>query len=233
MRKNIVLLNGSPRADESTSMRLLNRLKSRFDDNCSITVVEAAKSLLHHRQPEDYGSMEQADAIVLVFPLYVYCLPGALMEFLVGYSEYLSRAGKPEGQKIYAVVNCGFPESRINNDAAHVVRRFCEEIHASYRFSVLIGSGGMLQPMKLLPPVNAAWKRVGLAFDQIVCDITGTEKPQDISIEPKVPKKLFFWIAQANFAFLAKRNGVKGKQLYRRPYLFGNTADSNASGGMN
>lgn len=228
---NIVLLNGSPRADGSTSMKMLNQLKSKFDGDFNITVVEAAKSLLHHRQPEDYGSMERADAIVLVFPLYVYCLPGALTEFLVGYSEYLSPAGKPAEQKIYAVINCGFPESRINNDAAHVVRRFCEEVHASYRFSVLIGSGGMLQPMKLLPPVNAAWKRIGSAFDQIVRDITDQEKPQDISVESGVPEKLFFWIAQKNFAFLAKQNGVKGKQLYRRPYLPGKTADSNKSGG--
>ncbi len=223
--KNIVLINGSPRAEGSASMKMLNQLKSRFDSDCNITVIEAAKSILHKRQPEDYVGMERADAIVLIFPLYVYCLPGALTEFLVGYSEYLSGAGKPSGQKIYAVINCGFPESRINNDAAHVVKRFCDEIHAAYRFSVLIGSGGMLQPMKLLPPINAAWKRIGSAFDKIAGDITGTEEPQDIHIESKVPEKLFFFIAQTNFAFLAKRNGVKGKQLYKQPYLPGKTAD--------
>lgn len=223
--KNIILLNGSPRTGGSTSMNLLNLLKKRCNADCKTTVVEAAKSLQHHRQSEDYEKMEQADAIVLAFPLYVYCLPGALTEFLLGYSEYLSRTGKPAEQKIFAFINCGFPESRINKDAAHVVQRFCEEIHAAYRFSVMIGSGGMLQPLKKLPQVNAAWGLIGSACDKMICNIAGKEHLQDIHIELKVPKKLFFFIAQTNFKVIAKRSGVTGKQLYRRPYFPGKVED--------
>ena len=121
----IVLLSGSPHLNGSTSVKLLNLLKSRLDSDFSAEVVEAGKSILQNAQQQDYLRMDAADAIVIAFPLYVYCLPGTLAGFLVGYSEYRKNIGKPAQQKIYAVINCGFPESGINDDAAHVIKRFC------------------------------------------------------------------------------------------------------------
>ncbi len=217
--QDIVLLNGSPRVSGSTSMKLLDLLKNRLDDDCGATIIEAGKSILHKNQLQDYTRMEKAKAIVIAFPLYVYCLPGALVEFLSGYREYVSSIGKPANQKIYAIINCGFPESGINNDAALVIKHFCNEIHAAYRFSVLIGSGGMLQPLKILPPVNKMWRRIGSAFDQIIGDMRDGEIATDIHIDSKLPRKLFFFIGQTNFTVIAKKNGIKRKEIFRKPYL--------------
>lgn len=221
----IVLLSGSPHLNGSTSMKMLSLLKSRLDTDFSTEAVEAAKSILQNTQQQDYLRMNAADAIVIAFPLYVYCLPGALAEFLVGYSKYRKSIGKPAQQKIYAVINCGFPESGINDDAAHVIKRFCQEAAASYRFSVLIGSGGMLQPLKMLPSVQKMWRDIGSSFDQIIRDIrVGGAQPADIHLNSKLPKKLFFFIAQTNFAVIARSHGVAKKQLFRKPYLKENTA---------
>lgn len=221
----LVLLSGSPHLNGSTSMKMLDLLKSKLNADFTAEVVEAGKSLLQNTQQQDYLRMEAADAIVIAFPLYVYCLPGALTEFLVGYSEYLKSIGKPVKQKVYAVINCGFPESGINNDAAHVIKRFCEEISASYRFSVMIGSGGMLQPLKMLPPVQKMWRDLGSAFDRIIGDIReGGTEPADIHLDSRLPKKLFFFIAQTNFAAIARTNGVSKKQLLKKPYQKEETA---------
>jgi hypothetical protein len=221
----IVLLSGSPHLNGSTSMKMLNLLKSRLNSDFSAEVVEAGKSILQNTQQQDYFRMEAADAIVIAFPLYVYCLPGALMEFLVGYSEYLKSIGKPARQKVYAVINCGFPESGINNDAAHVIKRFCEEASASYRFSVMIGGGGVLQPLKMLPSVRKMWKAIGLAFDRMIRDIReGGTEPADLHLDSRLPKKLFFFISETNFAVIARRYGVTKKQLFKKPYLREKTA---------
>lgn len=216
--KNIILLNGSPRVNKSTSMKILSLLKNRLGADFKASVVEAGKSILRKKQSQDYALMAKADAIVIAFPLYVYCMPGALTEFLVGYREYVNGTGKPAKQKIYAIINCGFPESRINAEAALVIKRFCKEIHASYRLSVLIGSGGMLQPLKMMPSVKKMWRGISTAFDQIISDIQDGGTPVDINIDAKMTKKLFFFIGQTNFAVIAKKNGIKKKELLRKPY---------------
>lgn len=217
--QNLVLLNGSPRLSGSTSMKMLDLFKSRPGSDCSITVIEAARSILQKKQLRDYPCMAKASAIVIAFPLYVYCLPGALTEFLAGYRDYIRDTGKQAEQKIYAVINCGFPESRINEDAALVIKHFCAEVHAEYRFSILIGSGGMLQPLKAMPSIHNMWKRIGSAFDQIIRDICSATVCADVHINVKLPKKLFFFIGQTNFRVVARMRGIKKKELFRRPHL--------------
>lgn len=223
--RNIVLLNGSPRINGSTSMKLLESLKSRFDSDCTTTILEAGKSILHNTQLQDYDNMVKADVIVIAFPLYVYCLPGVLIEFLSGYRDYVSSNGKSVTQKIYAIINCGFPESRINDDAALVIKNICKEIGAEYHFSIMIGGGGMLQPMKKFPPVHRMWKYIGLALDQIVRDVCGENTYTDIHIDSQIPKRLFYFIAQTNFTVVARMSGMKKKEIFRRPYLLNETAN--------
>ena len=229
---NIVLLNGSPRINGSTSMKLLELLQSQLGIDCDTKVLEVAKSINQKTQTLDYEVMAKADAIVIAFPLYVYCLPGVLVEYLSGYSDYRKSIGETLSPKIYAVINCGFPEARINNDAALVVKSFCQEIGAEYRFSVLIGGGGMLQPMKKFPPVHKMWNEIAFAFAGIVLDICDEKNDkkevspkgsgkvcENIHIDSKVPKKLFYFIAQTNFFVAAKMKGIKKKEIFRRPYL--------------
>jgi hypothetical protein len=230
---NIVLLNGSPRINGSTSMKLLELLQSKYGSDCNMKVLEVAKSIIHKTQTLDYGCMAKADAIVIAFPLYVYCLPGVLVEYLSGYRDYRKSIGEATSPKIYAIINCGFPEARINDDAAHVIKNMCKEIGAKYRFSVLIGGGGMLQPMKKFPPVHKMWNEIEFTFAQIARDVYD-EKISDkkdcsakvfknIHIDSKVPKKLFYFIAQTNFFVAAKINGIKKKEIFRRPYLTKNS----------
>lgn len=109
-------------------------------------------------------------------------------------------------------------ESHINADAALVIRRFCKEIHAAYRFGVLIGSGGMLQPLRMMPSVKKVWSKISVAFDRIILDIQVGGTPTDINIDAKIPKKLFFFIGQTNFTVIAKKNGIKKKEIFRKPY---------------
>lgn len=216
---DIILLNGSPRIKGSTSMKLLDLFKNRLRSDCTATVIEASKSILQKNQLQNYSRMTKADAIVIAFPLYVYCLPGVLIEFLAGYRDYINKTGEPAGQKIYALINCGFPESRINDDAALVIKRFCQEIYAEYRFSILIGCGGMLQPLKAMPPVHNMWKQIGSAFNQIVLDVCGKNACADIHINSKLPKRLFFFIGQTNFVVLARMSGIKKREIFKKPYL--------------
>jgi len=216
--KNLILLNGSPQRKGSTSMKMLDLFKDSLDNDFKASVIEASKSILQKNQLQDYEKMGKADAIVLAFPLYIYCLPGVLEEFLVGYRDYICSAGKVVEQKIYAIINCGFPESRINEDAALVIKSFCDEIHAKYCFSVLIGGGGMLQPLRRFPSVNKMWRKIKFAFNQIILNVEEERGKADIYIDSKLPKRLFYFIAETNFSVVAKKKGIKKKDLFNQPY---------------
>lgn len=218
MMKNMVLINGSPRAGKSTSMELLSQLKTCLEENAAVVTVEAGSSLLHGKQLKDFERMTQADAMVIAFPLYVYCMPGMLTEFFEEYRQYVNKAGKAIHQDIYAIINCGFPESRINEDAAAVVRQFCNEIRATYCFSILIGGGGMLVPLKNVPFVKKEWRQIHAAFDRIVDGTRNGCVTSDVHIDSKTPKWLFSFIAEMNFSMEAKKNGIKKKDLFRKPY---------------
>jgi len=216
--ENLILLNGSPQMKGSTSMNILDSFKACLGNDFNVNVVEANKSILQKTQLHDYETMEKADTIVLAFPLYVYCLPGVLEEFLVGYRDYIGSEKKVVEQKIYAIINCGFPESRINEEAALVIKSFCKEVHAQYRFSILLGGGGMLQPLKTFPFVNKMWKKIELAFNQIVSNMGEENGKADIYIDSKMPKKLFSFIAETNFKVAAKKKGIKKKEIFDQPY---------------
>lgn len=215
---DIVLINGSPSASSSTSMYLLSILKNQIGADSHATIIEVCKSILQNGQSEDFKHMAKADSIVIVFPLYIYCMPGMLTEFLDDYRRFLSETGKSVNQKVYAVINCGFPESSINAEAACVIRRFCEEIKAEYRFSIMIGEGGMLIPAKNAPFMKKTWGGIKDAFDKIIKDIIDGGATQDIFIDTKFPKKLYCFIAATSLAISARKNGLKKKDLYRKIY---------------
>lgn len=72
--------------------------------------------------------MLHADALIFVFPLYIFCLPAILMRFLQDYRRYLTDHTNETGRMlVYAIVNCGFQESDINSEAVRVVRSFSEK----------------------------------------------------------------------------------------------------------
>jgi len=219
--KNIVLLNWSPQMKGSTSLVLLDMLETFFEANDKIIHIDAGKSILTKNQKNDYASIKNADILVIAFPLYIYCLPASLQEFLVEYKDYLQEETSATNQTIYAIINCGFPEASINTDAALVIKNFSEAIHAEYRFSILIGGGGMLQPMHAFPAVKRSWNSIKEGMEEIVSDSKKKEEKSDKIIDLKMRKKIFYFFAETNFKYAAKKNGVSKKGIYAQPYKKG------------
>ena len=90
MSKNIVLINGSPTInEESVSGYLVSMLSDRIGANGgSKIIINVRQSLTHHQTQSDFDIISKADAIVIVFPLYIFCLPAMLTRFLEDYYHY-------------------------------------------------------------------------------------------------------------------------------------------------
>ena len=222
--KSIVLINGSPKInEESVSGYLVSMLSDRIGtDGGSKIIINVRQSLTHHQTPRDFDVISRADAILIVFPLYIFCLPAMLTRFLEDYYHYYAGSGKIAGnQKVYAIVNCGFPEAEINTEAVRVIQSFSRHINAEYRFGILIGSGGMLLGAKGAPFIKTALIKLQNAFDEIKNDSKndGHQNLENVLININFPRWLYFFMGDRGFIHDAHKNGLKKKDMLRKPYL--------------
>jgi hypothetical protein len=184
-------------------------------------IINVRQSLTHHQTQRDFDVISRADAIVIVFPLYIFCLPAMLTRFLENYCNYYAGKGNTaRKQKVYAIVNCGFPEAEINREAVRVIQSFSRHINAEHRFGILIGSGGMFIGAKGAPFMKKAMIELQNAFDEIKNDSLNNshQNLQDVLINVNFPRWLYFFMADRGFIHDAHKNGLKKKDILRKPY---------------
>jgi multimeric flavodoxin WrbA len=222
--KNIVFLSASPKAEEESATGLLVEMAGdRIEDGVAVkTFIDVRQSFKKHSTLEDFEKMSKADALVIAFPLYVFCMPGILTRFLQDYYQYIMESGKSSGRlKVYAIVNCGFPEPGINIEAVRVIRSFSSHIGARFRFGILIGGGGILVGQKGKSVMKKTVRKLNNAFTEIATDIS-SELPtavENIHIDTGISRFLYLFIGNLSWPWLARKNGLKKKDMYRQPYL--------------
>lgn len=222
MRK-IVLIDGSPKVNEpSTSKYLVDAIGSQIDETAAHkTFINVRQSIKKHKTMDDFAVIAQADAIIIIFPLYIFCVPGILMRFLEDYYKYYleheQTAAKP---KVYAVVNCGFPEPGINLEAIRVIRSFSQHINAQFRCGVLIGGGAMLREAANAPFMKKTMKSLNDALAVIAEDIgsTNSKDIDNFNISMNFPRRLYLFMGDRGWKGLARQNGLRKKDIYKRPY---------------
>jgi hypothetical protein len=220
--KKAVLINGSPKTSEASVSAALAGILEQQLSSAGICVTDIGiRKNISRDNDKDFLSMMEADALVFLFPLYFFCLPGILIRYLQDFFDFYVRhkdeaAGEP---KIYTVVNCGFKESDINTEALRVIKSFSSHINASYRFGVALGGGGMFLGAQGAPFMKKPMQALNAAFSGIADDISVSKPPEgDVYIEIKFPRALYFLGGNLGWGQLSRKNGLKKKDLYRQPY---------------
>lgn len=222
MSRNIVLITASPRTDKETSSgTYISRVDSRLDTSKVKKATIDVRQSLKGQTEQDFKTISDADVIVIAFPLYFFCMPGILTRYLEDYYRFYLETGKiANGQKVYAIVNCGFPEPNINEEAARVIKSFCRDIGAEFRFGILIGAGGMIIGAKDAPFMKKTILSLNSAFDEIVKDSLDDNhiSHENYSIKPNFPRRLYYFMGNMSFNHFAKKNGLRKKDVRRKPY---------------
>lgn len=222
--KNVILINGSPKVNskEAVSKLLLDMVQNKICDNeTNIAFMDIRQSIKEKKTDQDFKIMLMADALVFAFPLYVFCIPGILMRYIEDYYNfYMQSQSNKVSPKVYAIVNCGFPEPDINLEAVRVIKSFCSHINAKFRFGALIGGGGMLLGAKDAPFMKKTMKELNQAFSAIEKDIKSTEIEtiDNFSIKMNFPRRLYMFAGDKGWIMTAKKNGLEKKDIYRKPY---------------
>lgn len=221
--KKLTIINGSPKVDSNPSVsEYLSALAESHVSNDEIRIerFSARKSVLGD-STEAFSAMAESDAILLVFPLYFFCLPGTLTRFLQDYAAFVKTQPKSgKVARVYAIVNCGFPEDEINSDALRVIESFSRTIGAQYRFGLMIGGGGMILGAKDAPFMKEFMKTIDGFLVDVQSDIIA---PSDAGHETmrafvKFPRKLYFMMGNLGWKMQAKQNGLNAHDLKKKPY---------------
>ena len=220
--KRVILLSASPKVDQALAVSelLSKRGETQFiSKQIDVSLINVRRAITHHETESAYELMQNADAIVMVFPLYFFCLPGMLTRFLQDFA-----AKKPKSKQdcaVFALVNCGFPEPEINLEALRVVEQFAQQTGRSFGGGVMIGCGGMLIGTQEAPFMRPVMNEVDSLFTRVqhYLEDSSTLESRVIAAAPKFPRKLYFFAGNAGWKSTARKNHLKPKELYRTPYL--------------
>jgi putative NADPH-quinone reductase len=108
--KKALLLSGSPKAKDSVSAALGSYVSERLQAEGWSVQKFRANLVMKGGFEEFFAAMNEADVVLILFPLYADGLPAPLIRVLeqVGVERKDRSTGKE--QRLLAIANCGFQE---------------------------------------------------------------------------------------------------------------------------
>ncbi len=219
--RHAALLVGSPRTKKSTSASLggylMEQLNARGVGTEIIQVYTSFNSAERTRLTLE--KLDQADLIVLAFPLYVDSLPApviAALEKIVAH-----RASVKVAQSFAAIANCGFPEARHNDTALAICERFANETGMAWLGSLALGGGeGFVHGVPLNEMDGRAMplkKSLELAAASLALGFSIPQEARDILARPIIPNWLYKMFGGFGWKQAAKQYGTV-KSVHAQPY---------------
>lgn len=183
----VCLVNGSLRGRKASSLRFLSMVDKRLSRRGIVAERVAVRARVPHGYLADLlGTLDQAGAVVLAFPLFNYCLPSGLMRLLEAWAGWEGRRPGPRPTRVYAIVNCAYPVPETNLEAMSVMRHFCDRLGLQWRGAIAIGGGPVAA---LTASVDV---RLHRAIGRIVADIESEEggPMEDAFLRPLLPRAI-------------------------------------------
>jgi len=165
--------------------------------------------------------VDGSDLLIIAFPLYVDSLPSRLVASLELIADHNGTRKVARKQKLMAIVNSGFPETRQNDTALAICRRFAEEVGFEWVGGLALGGRGTI-PGRPLQEVGGAARSAIKALDITASAIAENDPvPKEavsLIAKPIIPSWLYVWIANRGWTQRMKEYGTLSR-LYDRPYL--------------
>lgn len=218
--KTVCLINGSLRGRKAASLSFLRDVdRSLPEARYRRSIVTVGGNPKEDYPVETLRCMAAADALVFVFPLYGYGLPGALMRLLEEYRRFVvAGTGARPHSRVYAVINCGYPRPELTTgEAVRVLRNFCRRFSLNWRFAMCVGTGPLVVFTRKLPFLDRGLKR-GCAA--IAGDISADCSVQvnDVFVRPVVPESVIRRIKEhyeKKGGMIQSRGGPPGEGEHR------------------
>lgn len=216
------LLVGSPRTKKSTSASLggylFEQLSARGVETDIIQIYTSLNS--QERMKTMHVAIDNADLVVLAFPLYVDSLPAPVIAALEKIAAH--RKVNRSHTLFAAISNCGFPEAKHNNTALAICSEFARQNGFTWAGSLALGGGeGLVHgiPLNEMDGRAIPLKRsLEIAAEALTAGQPIPQLARDLLAKPVIPNWMYKLFGGYGWKHQAKQYGVQ-KILKRKPYL--------------
>jgi len=220
--RRAVLLVGSPRTKKSTSASLggylMNQLAARGIETETIQIYTTFNSAERTRLA--FEKLDQADLVVLAFPLYVDSPPAPVIAALEKIAAH--RSSVKVSQRFVAIANCGFPEAHHNEPALAICEEFAAQSDMTWLGSLSLGAGeGMVhgKPLNELGGQGAPFRKsLDLAAAALADGKSIPQQARDLLAKPLIPIWMYKVVGGMGWKQSAKKYRMQ-KSLRQQPYL--------------
>jgi len=217
--KRVLLLVGSPKAaGKSVSQTLGSYVVERMEQRGWSSQIISIRTTMQSEEGRDdlVRSVEDADLIILSFPLYVDSLPAPVIEAM----ELIVERRTDKKIRFFAISNSGFPEAQHNNVALAICRRFAKAAGMEWVGGLALGMGGALSGKPLEDQggiVRSVVKSLNLAVEALANDESIPDEAIGLMAKPLIPAWMYTAIGNIGWRRQAKRYGTR-KKLRDWPY---------------
>jgi multimeric flavodoxin WrbA len=220
--RRALLLVGSPRTRKSTSASLAGYLF----DQLAARSIQTDTVYLHTvlRSPEKmqalFSALDEADLVLLAFPLYVDSLPAPVIEALERIAARRAQQEPGRVQYFAALANCGFPEAAHNTIALEICRVFARQAGFAWAGWLAMGAGEMVHGEELAGMDGRAYgmrSALEMAAGALADGKPIPAQAQALLAKPVIPAWLYRLMGMFGWRQQAKKFGAQGS-LRRRTY---------------
>ncbi len=189
----LAIFNGSPRGKKSNTKLLLDQFERGVKESGAGTEENPLKiesaMLIRVKDKEEHVEMfEDAERVVLAFPLYTDCMPAVVKGFIEALEPFLGRKKNPA---IGFVVQSGFPETAHSRYVEKYLEKLARRLGCEYLGTVIKGGveGLQVKPPKMTAKLLDAFYQLGLRFgktgtfdQEIIKQLAGKERFSPLAV---------------------------------------------------
>lgn len=202
----ILMICGSPRRKNSTSQYLLQALAGKLKEDAEVVLCQMA-------DPNIAENIEDSQAVIAAFPLYVDGIPAGFLEALKNAEAAIKQ--KRVSAKAYVIVNNGFYDAVQNEIAIHMFWKWCEKCGLEKGCALGVGAGEMVQ---MAPLGHGPSANLGRAVDRLAEDIRQGSSRETVYIEPNFPRFLYKMSGNITWKQKIRKNGLKVSDIKMKRY---------------
>jgi len=169
----LAILNGSPRRQKSNSKILTEHFLSGYRSRKADENVLTGYLAETQKKEENLEKFNQADTVIIIFPLYTDCMPGIVKEFF----EHIAALEIRKPKKIGFIVQSGFPEAIHSIYLEKYLEKLIRRLHCDSMGVVIKGGveGIQVMPESMTRKLYRKFNQLGSYFAH-----TGQFDPQII-----------------------------------------------------